>query len=398
MPKVSVILPSYNHEKYIKESIASVLDQTYQDFEIIITDDGSRDRSVEIINRFSDPRIKLFIHSRNQGLSITANNCIKHSHGEYIAMLNSDDAWAPRKLELQVAFLDQHPEVGVVFGKVEWVDAESRLITDPNFPYRYIFDFRNRSRFKWLRHFFYYGNCLCHPSSLVRRECYTEVGMYDPSLANLQDFDLWIRICLKYDIHILNQKLVRFRRIGEEINLSGDNVRNRSRTRFENKQLLNHYLDLKDSRELLLVFPEASKYGRISRDLIPYFVARIALDRGLEFMALWGLEVIYVLMKNEKMARKLETHCDFTHQDFMRLARESNIFNLALVESATKRLSDKEYAAWILKRFVIKVRQWLVPKGSRRDQLVRAILSTLHLDEKVAQLWKISRKQLRRLQ
>jgi glycosyltransferase involved in cell wall biosynthesis len=389
MPKVSVILPSYNHEKYIEEAIASVLDQTFQDFEIVVTDDGSRDRSVEIIKRFSDPRIKLYVHSRNQGLSLTANNCIKHSHGEYIAMLNSDDAWAPRKLELQTAFLDRHPEVGVVFGKVDWVDAESRLITDPNFPYRHIFDIRNRGRFKWLRHFFYYGNCLCHPSSLVRRECYSAVGMYDPSLANLQDFDLWMRICFKYEIHILDQKLVRFRRIGEEINLSGDNVKNRSRTRFESKQLLNHYLDLKDSRQLLSVFPEASKYGRISRDLIPYFIARIALDRGSEFMALWGLEVIYELMKSEKVARKLATHCNFTHQDFMRLARESNIFNLALVESAARQLSVKEYSVWILKRFVKKVRFWLVPNGSRRDRFGRLALHTLRLDAKAAQLSKI---------
>ncbi len=98
------------------------------------------------------------------------------------------------------------------------------LITNISFPYLNVFDVKNRTRFEWLRHFFEQGNCLCNPCSLIRRECFSEVGVYNPAFASMPDFDLWIRICLKHDIVILDQKLIRFRRINEDSNASGDNL------------------------------------------------------------------------------------------------------------------------------------------------------------------------------
>ena len=109
MPKVSIIIPSYNHEKYIRECLQSALNQDYQDFEIIITDDGSSDRSVEIIKEFTDPRIHLFVHPHNQGACVTMNHCLEQAKGEYIGVLNSDDAWEPTKLGKQVRLLDKEP-------------------------------------------------------------------------------------------------------------------------------------------------------------------------------------------------------------------------------------------------------------------------------------------------
>jgi glycosyltransferase involved in cell wall biosynthesis len=121
-PTVSVIIPSYNHERYVKECIESVLSQTYQDFEIIITDDGSTDRTVKIIKNFSDPRIKLFVHTKNRGACIAANNCIKHSIGKYIAMHSSDDAWYEEKLEIQIKYLEDHPRIAAVIGLMKTAD------------------------------------------------------------------------------------------------------------------------------------------------------------------------------------------------------------------------------------------------------------------------------------
>ncbi len=330
MAKVSVILPSYNHERYIGEAVQSALDQTLQDIEIIIIDDSSRDRSLEILKKFADPRVKLFVHEQNRGLSITANDCIRRAEGQYIAMLNSDDVWEQDKLELQVDYLDSHPDAAAVFGKVTWIDDAGVPITQDSFPYLHVFDVENRTRFEWLHRFMVAGNCLCHPSSVVRRECYSEVGFYDITLANLQDFDLWVRICLKSNIHVLEQKLVRFRRISEEANLSGDNPRNRNRGRFEYRQVLNHYLKLKDPQELLLVFPEAGQYGNITSELIPFFVARTAIEVGTEFRQLWGMEVLYSMLSDEENACRLEEQCSFTPLDLMRLAGELDVFQLEL--------------------------------------------------------------------
>jgi glycosyltransferase involved in cell wall biosynthesis len=330
-PTVSVIIPAYNHERFIKECIQSVLDQTFQDFEIVITDDASSDRTVEIIKGFDDERIKLFKHTENQGASVAANHCITHATGKYIAMLSSDDAWYPEKLEIQVKYLDKHPEIGVVFGKVDWVDETGQIIKAKSFPYADVFNVENRSRLEWLRHFFYKGNCLCHPCSLVRRECYTEIGMLNPSFANIPDFDLWIRLCLRYEIYILDQKLIRFRRMTNEENASGDTNTGRVRNRFEHRHTLDHYLKIASPEDFLRVFPEATRYGKVTRGSIPFFLAQLAIATGIDFMALWGLDLIYSLLQDKKTAQYLQDELNFTHRDFIQLSGKCDPFRIAIL-------------------------------------------------------------------
>ena len=117
MPTVSVIIPSYNHERFVGACIQSALNQTFQDFEIIITDDGSTDRTVKVIENFKDPRITLFKHIRNQGVCVAANNCINHARGKYIAWLSSDDEWYPEKLGVQVKISRRAPRGSRCFWK-----------------------------------------------------------------------------------------------------------------------------------------------------------------------------------------------------------------------------------------------------------------------------------------
>ena len=198
MPRISVIVPSYSHERCVAESIQSVLDQTYEDFEIIITDDGSTDGTVREIRKFRDTRIKRFCFEKNQGACVAANNCLKEASGEYIAMLSSDDAFLPDKLEKQVTFLDRHPETAAVFGYAEMIDEDGNKFTDETHFYYNIFNQPNRNRHEWLHYFFYKQNCLCHPSVLIRKKCYEDIGSYDERLAQLPDFDFWVRLSLKY--------------------------------------------------------------------------------------------------------------------------------------------------------------------------------------------------------
>ncbi len=382
MAKVSVILPSYNHERYVGEAVQSALNQTLRDIEIIIIDDASRDNSVEVLKSFADERIKLFVHEQNRGLSVTANDCIRQARGQYVAMLNSDDVWERDKLELQVDYLDNHPEMAAVFGKVKWIDADGIPITQDSFPYLHIFDVENRSRYEWLRHFFAFGNCLSHPSSLVRRECFSQVGLYDITLANVQDFDLWVRICLKYDIHILDEKLVRFRRISEEANLSGNNARSRKRIQFEYRQILNHYLMLKDVRELLLVFPDAGQYGNITSELIPFFVARRAVDVGTEFRQLWGMEVLYSMLSNEEIACKLEEQCSFTPLDLIQLAGTLDVFQL---ESSERLAELSQRLAELSQRLAVEQRE----KASLHSQVNDLRMNLDGMSQSVS--WKVTR-------
>jgi glycosyltransferase involved in cell wall biosynthesis len=126
LPLISVIMPSYNHEKFISEAIESVLGQTFVDFELIIVDDASTDRSQQIINEFSqkDKRIKKIFHKKNLGIAKTLNECIKNSSGKYVAFIASDDVWLSKKLEKQIEIMEKDENL-VVWCNQIIIDAET---------------------------------------------------------------------------------------------------------------------------------------------------------------------------------------------------------------------------------------------------------------------------------
>src|SRR5687767_7322641 len=114
-PIVSVCIPAFNHERFVGESVSSVLKQSFQDFEIVITDDASDDGTLDVLSKFRDPRITVHRHGQNLGPSAAINQCVRSSKGKYIALLGSDDAFFPEKLEEQVAIMERTTNVGAVF-------------------------------------------------------------------------------------------------------------------------------------------------------------------------------------------------------------------------------------------------------------------------------------------
>src|SRR5258708_6145009 len=116
MPRVSVFMPSYNHASYVATAIKSIQEQSFQDFEIVVTDDGSTDGTADIIAQLNEPRLRLHRYVANRGAVSATNDAIRRSTGDYLSLLNSDDVFLPHKLERQVAFLDANPTIGAVFG------------------------------------------------------------------------------------------------------------------------------------------------------------------------------------------------------------------------------------------------------------------------------------------
>lgn len=340
IPKVSVRIPAYNHEKYIKECIDSVLNQTFQDFEIIITDDGSSDRTVEIIKEYNDPRIKLLKHDRNYGLACAIETCLKKATGVYVANLCTDDAWAPDKLEKQVKFLDMHPEIDAVFTKVAIIDENSNPYSGDHF-YSTVFDVENRSREEWLNHFFYYGNCLCIPSVLIRKNVYTDLKFQDKRMAGLLDFDLWVRFSFEHDFFILNEKLTKFRLRDNEANLSGNRIETQIRNHFEYKNILNHYLTIDRVDFFKKIFPECQNTKDFSSGLIPFFLGKLAVNTNERFKQSWGLETIFDVLKNETLMTELITNFDFSYKDFYLLTSQIDIYNLSQLDSLSTELAQR---------------------------------------------------------
>ncbi|MBK8894747.1 MAG: glycosyltransferase [Propionivibrio sp.] len=325
MPQVSVILSSLNHAKYLEAAIDSVLNQTFGDFEFFIVDDASDDNSWEIIRRYKDHRIIAMKNSRRMRGAYGFNEIIsKHARGEYIAIHHSDDMFLPQKLGRQVAFLDAHPEIAAVFTRADIIDEEGAPFADPDHFYASIFRQQNRTRFEWLRHFFLHGNCLCHPSVLARRSAYLSVGLYDRRLGQLTDFDLWIRMCLQQEIHILDEPLVKFRVRAGEANQSGHRAETMVRGRNEWMQVLRNYLKIENEKDLLRIFPDTRNRYPLGTPL-SYQLAIHALDVGGDTQRAFGLELLFALMLDERMVATLDGY-GFRYLDLIERSGQYDYF------------------------------------------------------------------------
>ncbi len=260
-PCVSIVMPSYNHAAFVGEGIQSILDQSFQDFEIIVTDDGSRDGTPDVIRKFVDPRIILEVFPRNRGGVVAGNSAIRRSSGKYIARLNSDDFFLPGKLERQVAFLEANPDIAAVFGMPHWIDERGKPLAGGYREFTFPFSQPPPSREEWLRHFFLYGNCLCFPTVMIRRSVFDEVGLLDPRLANLPDLDMWVRLCMKHDIYVMQAELTAFRKLDDNRNMGAPRLDTVLRAAFEYFQVLKHYRRLDPGVACKIFASDIARWG-----------------------------------------------------------------------------------------------------------------------------------------
>ena len=284
-PLVSVVVASYMHQDYVQDCLQSVLSQDFQDFEIVITDDGSTDHTVARIQALQDKCIHLNVLPQNSGACIALNDAILRSRGKFVAVLNSDDYFLPGKLSQQVAFLQAHPKVGAVFGLPTFVNEQGQVVEDPAHRDHDAFKATHQNRHQWLRYFFDKGNALCHPTVLIRRELYRKLGMYDPRLAQVPDLDMWIRLATRTQIHVLPQALTAFRVRDDMMNASAGRPEVIVRDAWERAHILRHYLNMPD-QELMHIFPEFAAHAEpLATQLAKYalskpypFFHRFALD------------------------------------------------------------------------------------------------------------------------
>ena len=235
-------MPAYNHASFVREAIDSVLLQEGVDFELLVFDDGSTDSTRGVIEAVQDPRLKFFKSDVNLGACAATNELILQSRGEFVSLINSDDAWLPGKLKHQQDFLDARPEIGAIFGRARFFDREGRSIPKQELAFGTVFDKENRSSARWLRHFFVEANCLCHPTMMIRKSCYDDLGLYSNRFRQLPDFDMWIRLVKRYEIHISDRELINFRMLPGE-NASSQTRSNAIRTINEHCLIAERFFD-----------------------------------------------------------------------------------------------------------------------------------------------------------
>lgn len=287
-PKVSVVIPAYNAAQYICETIDSVLSQTYKDYEIIVVDDGSTDNTKEILQPHMG-KIR-YMYKENGGPASARNVGIKNAQGEYIAFLDSDDLWLPEKLEKQVRYFEEYPEVGLVFtdcirfnekGSEERHNLKKGLISDDMFVN------------------IWWENLIPNLTVMVRKSCFEKVGVFDESkqIVSVEDREMWLRIAREYRVGYLEEALAKYRI--RQNGLMRSNI-DRSRTagriiidkywkyverrgysrKLLHRRLYEFYFDygfchfyvgnLQDARKPLL---RALKYNPMSFETIVYYLA-----------------------------------------------------------------------------------------------------------------------------
>jgi|AntDeeMetagen134_2_1112570.scaffolds.fasta_scaffold00684_5 glycosyltransferase involved in cell wall biosynthesis len=205
-PTVSVVMAVYNEEKYVSMAIESILEQTFSDFEFLIVDDGSTDRTSEIVDGYakSDNRVRLLTNKKNMGLPASLNKGIEAARGEYIARMDADDKSLPGRFERQVKYLDSNPETHVIGCQVRVIGANGEY-----FGYRrFSAGPRSPNEMKQT------GPKVAHPSVMMRRSSVISVGKYRESFKYAQDLDLWVRMSRKFGysfLHVLQAVLFEYR-------------------------------------------------------------------------------------------------------------------------------------------------------------------------------------------
>jgi len=196
MPKVSVIIPTHNRAEFLRSAIASVLNQTFQDFEIVIIDDASKDHTQEVIANFNDIRIKAIHNQSSKGAAGARNIALINTSGEYIAFLDDDDEWLPEKLKIQTCLLDKsRPEVGGIYTYSFIKEKGSgRVLSICNHEIK---DFSEE-------------NVITTSSVLLRRECFEKCGLFDENMPTGSDYDMWIRISEKFSFEVIKDALVNY--------------------------------------------------------------------------------------------------------------------------------------------------------------------------------------------
>ncbi len=212
----------YNDEKYLKEAIGGILNQTFKDFEFIIINDGSTDKSSRILDKYAkkDKRIKV-IHQKNIGLTKSLNKALKLAKGEYVARMDSDDNSLPERLGKQIKFLDKHPKIVLAGTFAKVINEKGEIIKEHKPPVSH----------QAIKRRMFFAGQICHPSFMFRKKIIQEINGYDENFKYAQDYDLLFRLIKKHQLANIPEFLLLWR----ESKWGIGRIKNKEQRKFANK-------------------------------------------------------------------------------------------------------------------------------------------------------------------
>ena len=352
---VSVLMVNYNRGITIGESIKSVLAQTYRELELIIVDDGSTDDSCTVIESFQDPRIKLYRLGRNEHISYATNYGFQKVTGTYLARIDSDDVWYPEKLEKQIAFLNSHPEYKICFAWIDLIDEYGNNINEQQKGLLQVFESKFQGQSDCLRRFFFEGNCLSHPSVVMRTALMHEIGGFNLAYMQSHDFDYWIRIAKKYPLYVMQERLLAMRRFVRE-NSEGENNSKTSGSnviRYENEavNIKKHFFEDMEDELFIRTFSQdfRNQESRTKEELAcekMFLLCKTCPE--LQNMLPAGLDNLFEVYP--QCAETLKQKFDFTVHDLYAMTGYQVYYN---VREEERKQSEQEF----LRREVQKIQE-----------------------------------------
>jgi alpha-1,3-rhamnosyltransferase len=247
LPLVSVVVPCYNHEKYVKETIESIINQTYKNIELIVIDDGSKDNSIQVIQELADKYVFTFIHRPNKGLSATLNDGIRLSKGKYFCACASDDIYILNKIEKQVEFMEANPDYGMCYGKIIEFDKTG---------YKKEREIKN-AKSGWIFDDLILQNFIPAVTQMTKKRILIDVGLFDEELY-IEDWDMWLIISEKFQIGFLDEYLAYYR--NHNTNISSNALK-----MYEAKQIIIYKWRIKNNYSLALKIINMKYFRDISR-------------------------------------------------------------------------------------------------------------------------------------
>lgn len=321
---ISVLMVNYNKAEQLRESIESVLNQTYRKIQFLIVDDGSTDGSPEIIREYAgkDSRVEAYLRQENRKISQVTNFGLGKVKGDYLARIDSDDLWAPDKLERQLAFMLERPDCRICFTGADLIDEKGDSLNQEEADFFGLLNLPEMSREENLRFFFCRGNYLVHASVMMTAEFMRELGEHNPAYLQIHDFDCWVRAVKKTHLYKMPDRLTSLRRFRKE---QGKNTSARTEAatiRYDNECLILRSRFFEDMPEDLFVsafremfrYPKASSPEELACEKA--FLLCGGYRPGGRYQPLLGIFALERLLNQEKTRQVLEKTYGYTPATF----------------------------------------------------------------------------------
>lgn len=315
-PTISILCPTFNHQRFIKFFIQSCIHQTFSDFELIIVDDCSTDGNVEEILQFQDPRIQVIRHEFNRGINATLNTAFEKARGKYIVFMAGDDMFKPNALEVLYKTHQSNPQALAIYPRISRIDVSG------NEKEEVVAWATDKSREEILHKIFMHTNCLTSPGMSMSKENFAKI-LYplDNAMCLHQDVQMHIKILSAGEILVMTESLICYRFDVNASNISFPNAISIIRTRLEVSSLMDTFLEIKDLDLLERIFAKEIKDIALkpSKEMIPFFLGRMAFFSSDWERQCWGYKQIMKSYDTPQKAEVLWRTYHFAFKDYLKL-------------------------------------------------------------------------------